>query len=67
MNKNKENEVDSEINSNNDEKCEINSADELFEEYEKIYGSHNNLNIYLQNKDNKTNKIFLGINSRKIK
>ena len=67
LNKNKENEDNSEINSNNDEENENHSVDELLEEYEKIYGSHNNLNIYLQNIDNKANKIFLDINNRKIK
>ena len=57
LNKNKEEEENSDINYN--EENENNSVDELYEEYEKIYGHHDNLDIYLENKDNKTNKIFL--------
>jgi hypothetical protein len=44
------------------EESENNSIDELYEEYEKIYGNHENLDIYLESNDNKINKIFLESN-----
>ena len=60
LNKNKEAEDNSFVNYV--EENENNSTDELYEEYEKIYGNHENLDIYLENKDSKTNKIFLEVN-----
>jgi hypothetical protein len=60
LNKNKETEENSYMNYI--EESENNSIDELYEEYEKIYGNHENLDIYLESNDNKINKIFLESN-----
>ena len=50
-----------------DNSSEKNSTDELFEEYENIYGKHDNLDIFFKNKGRiRNNKIFLEINNRKI-
>ena len=46
-----------------DEESENNSIDELYEEYEKIYGYHD-MDMLIQNKENKISKIFLENNKR---
>jgi hypothetical protein len=45
---------------------EKNSVDELYEEYEKIYGKHEHLDIFLQSYSNRINKIFIETNNQKI-
>ena len=65
LNKNKEIEENTDSNVYSEE-IENNSIDELYEEFEQIYTSHDNLDIYLENKDDKVNKIFIENNNRKI-
>ena len=64
LNKNKE--IEENTNSNvYSEEIENNSVDELYEEYVKMYTSYDNLDIYLENKDDKVNKLFIENNNRK--
>ena len=63
---NKERQIDENSELNDNDENESQSIDELYEEYEKIYGKHDNLDIYLQNKTKKVNKIFIENNNKKM-
>ena len=66
LNNNKNKEIEEKTDINDSYGSESNSIDELYEEYEKIYGNHDNLDIFLQNKKNKINKIYIETNNRKL-
>ena len=65
QNLNKENLMEEIIDIKDNEEIDKNSIDELYEEYEKIYGNYDTDN-FMNNKDNKINKIFLEINNNKM-
>ena len=56
---NKERQIYENSELNDNDESESQSIDELYEEFEKIYGKHDNLDIYMQNKNKKINKIFI--------
>ena len=66
LNNSKFKDIEDKTEENDSYDSENNSVDELYEEYEKIYGNHDNLDIFLQNYSNRINKIFIETNNKKI-